>query len=130
VLLCAPLLVSACGSDDPTNIPTPPTPVAITEPFTDTLNINGGRTHPFVVQQAGRVTVVLRDLTPDQSVTIGFGLGTWNGVTCTINVRNDAALLNASVVADAQQTGQFCVSAWDVGKLTASTGYTIEVTHF
>jgi hypothetical protein len=34
------------------------------------------------------------------------------------------------VTGTAQQTGNFCVRIYDVGKLTASTNYTIDVTHF
>ena len=129
ILLLAPL-AAACGSDDVTDLPTLPTPVAVTEQFTGDLNPNGGRTHPFVVQQAGAVSARLTALAPDDTLTVGLSIGTWNGQVCQIILRNDAALLNTNVIGTAQQTGQFCVSIYDVGKLTSSTDYQIDVTHF
>jgi hypothetical protein len=136
LLLLAPL-AAACGDDNSTNGPTAPTPVAITEQFgsDDTsekppLNPNGGRTHPFIVQQAGTVSARLTALSPDETITVGLSLGTWNGQVCQILLANDAALLNTTVTGTAQQTGQFCVRIYDVGRLTAPTNYSIDVTHF
>jgi pimeloyl-ACP methyl ester carboxylesterase len=132
LLLLAPL-AAACGSDDMTDTPTAPTPVAVTETFGDAaspLTPFGGRTHPFVVQQAGTISARLSALEAGEAVVVGLSLGTWNGQVCQIVLRNDAALLNATITGTAQQTGQFCVSIYDVGNLTAPTTYTIEVTHF
>ena len=130
LLLLAPLAAAACGDDNTTNTPTAPTPVAVTEQFSDSLNPNGGRTHPFIVQQAGTVSVRLTALGPDDTATVGLSLGTWNGQVCQIILANDAALLNTAVTGTAQQTGQFCVRVYDVGKLTASADYTVDITHF
>jgi hypothetical protein len=129
LLLLAPL-AAACGGDDVTDTPTAPTPVAVTEQFPGDLNPNGGRTHPFIVQQAGSVSARLSALGPDDTLTIGLSLGTWNGQVCQIILANDAAPLNATVTGTAQQTGQFCVRVYDVGKLTDAITYTIDVTHF
>jgi hypothetical protein len=129
LLLLAPL-AAACGGDDVTDTPTTPTPVAVTEQFPGDLNPNGGRTHPFVVQQAGTVSARLSALAPDDTLTVGLSIGTWNGQVCQIILRNDAALLNTTVTGTAQQTGQFCVSVYDVGKLTESITYQIDITHF
>jgi hypothetical protein len=128
-LLLAPL-AAACGSDDVSDLPSAPTPVAVTEQFTGDLNPNGGRTHPFIVQQAGAVSAKLTALSPDDTLTVGLSLGTWNGVTCQIIIANDAATLNSTAIGTAQQTGQFCVRIYDVGKLTSSIDYSIDVTHF
>jgi hypothetical protein len=128
-LLLAPL-AAGCGDDNQSNLPNAPTPVAVTETFSGNLNPNGGRTHPFAVQQAGAVSVKLTALSPDNTVTVGLSLGTWNGQVCQIILRNDAALLNATVIGTAQQTGQFCASIYDVGQLSASTDYSLDITHF
>jgi len=129
LVLLAPL-AAGCG-DDSTDTPTAPTPVAVTETFTGSLTPNGGRTHEFAVQQAGTVTAKLAALSPDDTVVIGLSLGTWNGATCAALIPNDKAALNTSVVGTAQQTGMFCARVYDAaGSLTASTDYTIEVTHF
>ena len=130
LLLLAPL-ATACGSDDPTNGPTGPTPVAVTETVTGTLTPNGGRTHEFVVQQAGTVAVRLSALAPDDTISIGLSLGTWNGAVCSAILSNDRAALNTTVTGTAQQTGLFCARIYDAaGSLTASTDYTIDITHF
>jgi hypothetical protein len=132
LLLLAPL-VAACGDDDPDDLPTAPTPVAITETFAsgeNPLNPNGGRTHPFVVLQAGQVSARLAALSPDDTRTVGLSIGTWNGQVCQIVLANDAAKLNTTVIGAAQQTGQFCVRIYDNGGLTASTDYQVDVTHY
>jgi hypothetical protein len=139
LLLLAPL-AAACGDDNTPTNPNTPTPVAVTQTFNSDedplnpasgpLNPNGGRTHPFAVQQSGTVSAKLTALGPDETVIVGLSLGTWNGQVCQVILANDAAVLNTAVTGTAQQTGNFCVRIYDVGKLTASTNYTIDVTHF
>jgi len=44
---------------------------------------------------------------------------------------NDKAALNTTVTGNAQNTGFFCARVYDAaGSLTASTDYTIDITHF
>jgi len=131
LLLLAPLLASACGGDDPLNTPDAVPPVAVTETFNETLNPNGGRTHPFAVQTIGIITATITALAPDDTVTVGLSLGTWNGAVCQVIIPNDKAMLNTTVTGTAQQIGHFCVRLYDaLGTLTANTDYTVEVTHF
>ena len=133
VTLSFPLLVATtfigCGSNNTPTVPTQPTPVTITESFSDSLNVNGARTHSFTVDRAGGVSAQVKALS-DQSATLGVGLGTFNGAACTIIISNTAAVLNTTVTGTAQSTGQFCVWVNDVGKLTAGVDYTIDVTHY
>lgn len=119
---------SACDSD-PITAPTDP-PASVTEQFSGDLNPNGGRTHAFTVNQAGTVTARITSLAPDATVTVGLSLGTWNGAVCQIILANDNATLNTSVVGNATATGSFCVRLYDVGRLTQTVQYTVEVTHF
>jgi hypothetical protein len=121
---------AACGSDNIFN-PTPGTPpVAITEPFDGTVTVNGASTQPFTVSTIGRVDAKIVALSPDDTVTVGLSLGTWNGAACALTITNDAAVLNTTVTGTAQTIGQFCARVYDVGKLSATTTYTIQVTHF
>jgi len=130
LLLLAPL-AAGCGGDDSPTAPTAPTPVAVTETLSGTLTPNGGRTHEFVVQQAGTVTVRLTALAPDDTVSIGLSLGTWNGAVCQAILSNDSAALNTTVTGTAQNTGFFCARVYDAaGSLAASTDYSIDITHF
>jgi hypothetical protein len=131
LLLAASLAASACGDDTPTNPTDPTAPVAVTETFSENLNPNGGRTHEFSVTRAGTVTARLTALAPDDTVTIGLSIGTWNGSSCQIIIAKDNATLTAgTVIGTATGTGLFCVRLYDVGALTASTEYTITVEHF
>jgi len=124
-------LAAGCGSDEPTETPNAPTPVPVTETFSGTLTPNGGRTHEFIVQQAGTVTVRFSSLAPDETVNIGLSLGTWNGMVCQIILANDHAGLNTTVTGTAQNTGAFCARVYDAdGTVAAPVEYAIEVTHF
>jgi hypothetical protein len=130
LVLLAVTTLAGCGSDnDLPETPTQPTPVQITESFGGNLNVNGARTHSFVVDRAGTVTAQLKALS-DQAATIGVSLGTYNGSACAILLSKTDAVLNSTVTGTAQSTGQFCVWLNDVGKLTTGVDYTIEVTHY
>jgi hypothetical protein len=104
--------------------------VSITETVSDTVTVNGALTAPFTVSTIGAVTARLTALAPDDTVTVGLSLGTWNGAACALIITNDAAVLNTTVTGTAQSIGQFCARVYDVGKLTAATDFTIEITHF
>lgn len=127
--LAAALLLAGCGDDSESNTPTAPTPVAVTESFTGSLNPNGGITHPFAVQQTGSVTATLSAVSPE-GTTIGLSLGTWNGQSCQIILANDNAAQGMSVVGTATSTGSFCARVYDVGKLPGLTDYELSVTHY
>jgi hypothetical protein len=130
LLLLAATTQAGCGSDnDVPDSPTQPSPVQITESFGGNLNVNGARTHSFVVDRAGTVTAQLKALS-DQAAMIGVSLGTYNGSACAILLSKTDAVLNSTVTGTAQSTGQFCVWLNDVGKLTTGVDYTIEVTHY
>ena len=123
------VLATACGSNTPTT-PSGPAPLSVTETFTDTLTVNGAKTQPFTASRAGTVTATIIALSPDESITFGLSLGTWNGSACQVIIANDNALLNTTVTGTAQATGNFCARVYDVGKMTAPTDYTLQVTHF
>lgn len=120
-----------CGSDNPTTPPSDTnTAVSVTESNSDTITVNGARTTPFTVNRAGTVTAKITALSPDDTITVGLSIGTFNGASCTLIITNDSAKLNTSVVGTANATGQYCARIYDVGLMTAPTDYTIEITHF
>jgi hypothetical protein len=127
-LLLTAGFAAGCGDDDTPTAPTDP-PVAVTEPFSGTLTLNGAATHTFIVQRAGTATATLSALSPDSAAVISLSLGTWNGQSCQIILANDAATTNSSVVGNAS-AGNFCIRVLDVGRLTAPTDYTVTVSHF
>jgi predicted small lipoprotein YifL len=129
VVLLAATTLAGCGDDDPIDVPTQPTPVAVTETFTGTLTVNGAVTHRFSVDRAGTVSAQVKTLS-EQAAVLGVSLGTFNGAACQIIISNTAAALNTTVTGTAQTTGNFCVWLNDVGKLAAGVDYSIDVTHF
>lgn len=134
-LALAPVLLSAalgaaCGEDDPINQPTPTPPVAKNEFFDETLNPNGGRTHPFVVERAGEVQASILVLEADPKPTVGLSLGTWNGAACNIILANDNAAENQSLIGSATTPGTFCVRVYDNGRLTGNVAYRLQVIHY
>jgi hypothetical protein len=128
-VLLATASFAACGDDDPVDVPTQPTPVAITQTFSGTLTVNGAQTHSFTVERPGTVSAQVKTLS-DGSATLGLSLGTWNGAACQIIISNTAAVLNTAVTGTATSVGQFCVWLNDVGKLTARVDYSVDVTHY
>jgi predicted small lipoprotein YifL len=78
VVLLAATTLAGCGDDDPIDVPTQPTPVAVTETFTGTLTVNGAVTHRFSVDRAGTVSAQVKTLS-EQAAVLGVSLGTFNG---------------------------------------------------
>lgn len=133
-LILAPVLVAAvmaagCG-DDPAPAPVTETPVLLTETFSGTVTVNGAFTHPFTVSRAGSVTAQVTALAPDDTVTLGVALGTWNGIACQVVIANDTAKLSSSVLGTATAPGSLCVRLYDVGGFAATTSYDVKVDHY
>lgn len=128
VLLIGALLATGCDNDpDLPDTPTAPDPV--TDTFTGSINVNGAATHTFTVPSAGIVTATLTAVTPDATVQVGFGLGTWNGSNCQMVLVKDDGLQGNAVTGLNSSAGTLCVRIYDVGRMTESLGYTLTVSH-
>lgn len=128
VLLIGALLAAGCDNDpDTPDTPTEPTPV--TDTFTGSINVNGAATHTFNVTLAGGVIATLTAVTPDATIPVGFGLGTWNGSSCQMILTKDDALQGNAVTGVTSGAGTLCARIYDVGKMTGSLGYTLTVVH-
>ena len=133
-MILAPVLLLAavaagCG-DDETSTVTPTPPVAVTESFAGTVTVNGAFSHTFIVERAGQVTAQVTALAPDDTVTIGLALGTWNGTACQLIITNDAAKLSTVMLGTATGPGVLCVRVSDAGLLSAATNYEVRVDHY
>lgn len=134
MLACAlvvPLLAAGCGDDPLADLVAPTVAVTTTDTFTGTLTVNGGTAHPFPISSTGggQVTATLTAVSPDGSALVGLSLGTWNGTGCQAIIANDRATVNASILGQATGTGQLCVRIYDIGALTESQDYEIQVVH-
>ena len=130
LLLSVAALTATAACDDNTLVSTNPTPIVTTsETFTGTLTRNGAVTHQFSVSSRGNVTATLTKIDPDSGMTIGISLGTWNGTSCQTILANDQATVNSTLLGTVSGVGNLCVRVYDVGKLTASQNYSIDVVH-
>jgi hypothetical protein len=133
VILAPALVLAAIAagcSDDNTSTVTPTPPVQVSESFTGSVSVNGAFSHPFEVSRAGGVTAQITSLSPDDTVTVGLALGTWNGSACQLIIANDAATLATAVNGTATAPGTLCVRMSDTGQLMAPTDYELRVDHF
>lgn len=130
-VLIVALAMPALGcSGEIDNIPTTPDPVISTETFTGTLNINGGQTHQFFTLATGSVTATLTSLGDEPPAKVGFSMGTMAGATCSVVLRNDAAVVTSVLVGTVTTLqGALCVSVYDVGGLSKPVDYTFTVSH-
>src|SRR5215207_4815399 len=117
VALCATFTTFAagCGGDTPTA----PTPVLQTESFTGTLQPLGVDFKTFTIvynQGTTDLSVTVNSLTtvanatPVTGITIGIGLGTVTGSTCTAQIQAPAAPLTQELFApNGASAGAYCV---------------------
>jgi hypothetical protein len=126
-VLAAALLVAGCQDDTPS--PTTPTdPVLVTTTFNGTLTMSGGVTFPFAIGSSGPVTATLTTLA-DTALVVGISLGAWDGSSCAVAVARDTARQGDAVTAEASQAGNLCVRIYDVGNLTDSQTFQLDVRH-
>jgi hypothetical protein len=110
-----------------------PSPATFTETFTGTVAQGGtsfgdGNRNHFTIHQSGDLTATITRMSPT-AVTIGLGIGIFNGTTCTLQQVADAAGLNMSLNLTAHVSGEFCVGVYDVGSIQTPIDYTVTVVH-
>jgi hypothetical protein len=128
LFVAAVLVCSACQDSTPT-IVTNPTVCPCTDSFSGTLSINGAFTHTFTTTTLGSVSTTLVSLAPDATQIVGFGLGVWNGSSCTVASSSDVATTGSSITLNASAAGTLCVRLYDVGFITTPVLYQLTVTH-
>ncbi|MCC7008370.1 MAG: hypothetical protein IT184_06105 [Acidobacteria bacterium] len=138
LLLAVPVVLAGCDRTQDPLTPTTPVAVEVSEPdFTGTLTINGGATRNFTVSNIGIITITIADLQPnrsDASLSIGVGLGIWNGTSCQLfgapSLFNDNAGVGSGIAGYANGAGEFCVRVYDVGQLTEPVAFTVGIKHY
>jgi hypothetical protein len=141
LILAAAVAAAGCtsGDDNPT-APTP-APEILTQDFDGTppggserqpLTQNGAASHAFAMLQSGTVLAQITALEPDNTVTLGFGIGLWDGFSCQAipGVWNDRATVFSIVRGQVTGSASLCVRIYDsTGTLPQPTFYTIHVCH-
>ena len=136
VLSSSFLVLTTVACDDGTPLaPTPQPPVIVTDTFSGTLGKNSGATHNFTSAGTGSITASLVAVGPDAQAAdgtpliVGFGLGTWNGLSCNVIIAQDRAIQNTILLGNVNASGPLCVRIYDVGNLSDQVDYTIRVDH-
>ncbi len=124
----------SCDDDTPT-LPTPtPTPT-VTDTFSGSINKNGANSHTFAAARIGTLTATLAAVGPDAvgadgtPLVVGFGVGTWNGSSCTVVLAQDRAIQSSVLYGNINGSGDLCVRVFDIGELTDPVDYTVTVVH-
>lgn len=117
---------AACSNDDLITPPTTPDPRTTT--FTGTINRNDAETQLFDTARSGSVIARLTALAPDDTISIGVSLGTWNGNACQILLAKDDTKLNGVVTGTVSNATTLCLRVYDVGAIAETATYTIDVT--
>ena len=124
------LTSAACGDNLSTTTPTDTTSTTATETFSGAISRNGAATHTFTTARSGSVTATLSALNPDNTLTIGLSLGTWNGESCQVVIARDSTVVGNSIVGTASAAATFCVRVYDASaSITEQTSYDVQVVH-
>jgi hypothetical protein len=122
-------VAGACGGSSSTDTTTTPTnPTLTTVTLTGTLLAGGAAFHSFTVAQQGTLTATLTNLTPQATITVGFGIGQPTGTTCTLLSTLETAKVG-SVLSGTIAVGSFCIQIYDIGNVQGSDDYTITLVH-
>ncbi|HUR20110.1 MAG TPA: hypothetical protein VMZ90_04830 [Vicinamibacterales bacterium] len=121
---------TACDDPGPTTPTDPETDVTnFTETFSGVLSRNGALTFPFNATAKGTATATLASILPDNTLAVGFALGTWNGQSCNSVIANDNAAVFTQIAGTVGSAGQLCLRIYDVGRVATTTAFTITVVH-
>jgi hypothetical protein len=133
VALVLALMAAGCDNSNQDSITPSPTPVPLTtETFMGTVDPGGLAFHPFTVAQQGEVDITLTAAGPPVTISMGLGIGTPTGSTCSLNIQGGMVPAQASTVPQLVGTaaaGSFCVAVYDIGNQAATVSYTVTVAH-
>lgn len=118
--------LAACGGSSST--PTTPAAPTTTETFTGTVPAGGAAFSNFAVAQTGTLTATLVSLSPQSTITMGFGIGQPATTGCSL-ISADETSRMGSVLQGTIDPGTFCVEVYDIGNVQDSVDYTVTVDH-
>jgi len=134
VLIVVALAAAGCSSNDTSSsLPATPSSPLVTENFSGTVQVGGSDWHPFTVTSSGfQITLDLTSVGPPSTISMGFGVGAWDGTTCT-PLSGGVATVQASAtpqVGGNINAGTYCAIVFDVGNQSAPVTYTAVVVHY
>jgi len=135
--ICILALSVASASCDETDPPSTPSPIwsgAITvESFTGTLPVGGTAFYSFFSPHTGVINLTLLTLTENgqpSGNTVNIGLGAPSGTTCAVGVNTLTTGPGTSThVSVAIPAGTYCARVQDVGNLTSTATFSVNISH-
>jgi hypothetical protein len=127
VLVAAVLSLSACAEESPTAPTTLESPVTFT--FISNLYPQGTVTRFLTASQAGAITLTLDSLAQPVVVGLALGLRRADGAGCHGTITVEATAGATPQIASTVDAGDYCMSIYDVGHLSASAAFSITVVH-
>jgi hypothetical protein len=122
-------LLASCGGGSTPTTPSA-TPTTVTDVFSGTLAAGGSTFFPFTVTTQGTITATLTTLSPQTSITMGFGIGQPSSGSCALI---SGAYTESEKVAQALSgtiaAGSYCVVLYDIGNIQGSDDFVITVVH-
>jgi hypothetical protein len=101
------------------------------QPFSGTLEDDGGAVHNFSVGRNGEFSVRLTALSPDPDRFVGLSFGDVINGQCSPSLFyvNNFAVLNRTALSGRISRGNFCIYIFDSGALERDQTYTVEVSY-
>ena len=99
-----------------------------TDTFNGTVTSTGFDSHSFTVSNSGDVVATLTALSPQTTITVGFGLGQPSSTGCSLYSYSESARIG-TVLSGTISAGTYCVTVYDVGNIQGSDTYTLTVLH-
>lgn len=129
-----PLLLAAtigvAGCDDASNNPFGPSPPVSpadrTEEFSGTVGLEDSAVHPFPVPSRSNISVTLVTVGPLATLSVGLGVGTWDGELCSLIGADNNARQNTALSGQVEP-GNYCAAIFDNGNFTEPVTYLIRV---
>jgi hypothetical protein len=129
-IIFASVVLAGCGSDSTST--TTPSTVTTTDSFSATIGQSGEAVQAFTVSAKGTVTVALTAVAPLSTMSLGVGLGAWDGTNCgTSFATNKDARAGSTALTGTAAQGSYCIRVYDSGNVPTdySVTYTIQVVH-
>jgi hypothetical protein len=127
------VLVSFCAgcSNSTTTAPsTTTTPTIVTDTFTSIVTVKGATSHGFMVTTQGTVSVTLLSAGSASTVVgLGIGIPNANGANCNLDFSVNTTAGATAQITTTAEPGLYCVDVYDVGKLTADVGISVQIVH-
>jgi hypothetical protein len=134
IVVSAFAAVGCSSADTSSSLPATPSSPLVTENFAGTVQVGGSDAHPFTVTSSGfQISLDLTAAGPPATISMGFGIGSWDGATCTPLSGGYGTAIQAGTtpqLGGSINAGTYCAIVFDVGNQSAPVTYTAVILHY